>query len=99
MEDPMAENATTNTQETATQAPGLTVQDLTLTLQVIQVASNRGAFKAEELTVIGGLYDRMIKFLDSVGAIKHEAAAAAEVPAQVEEVPAKTKTTKGKTKK
>ena len=50
-------------------AAGLTIQDLTLTLQVIQVATNRGAFKAEELTAIGGLYDRVIKFLDAAGAL------------------------------
>jgi hypothetical protein len=54
---------------TATPQPGLTVQDLTLTLQVIQVASSRGAFKADELTAIGGLYDRIFKFLESSGAI------------------------------
>jgi hypothetical protein len=50
----------------------LTVQDLTLTLQVIQVASSRGAFKADELTAIGGLYDRIFKFLEASGAIAKE---------------------------
>jgi hypothetical protein len=48
---------------------GLTVQDLTLVLQVIQVASSRGAFKADELTAVGGLYDRIFKFLEASGAI------------------------------
>jgi effector-binding domain-containing protein len=48
---------------------GLTVQDLTLTLQVIQVATSRGTFKADELTAIGGLYDRIFKFLESTGQI------------------------------
>jgi hypothetical protein len=52
--------------QTATE---LTVTDLTLTLQVIQVATSRGAFKADELTAIGGLYDRIFKFLESSGAI------------------------------
>lgn len=57
-------------EEQQTPAPsGLTVQDLTLTLQVIQVASTRGAFKADELTAIGGLYDRIFKFLEASGAI------------------------------
>lgn len=54
---------------------GLTVNDLTLTLQVIQIAANRGAFKAEELTAVGGLYDRVFKFLESSGAIQKSEAA------------------------
>jgi len=49
--------------------PSLTVNDLTLTLQIIQVATSRGAFKADELSAIGGVYDRIFKFLESSGAI------------------------------
>lgn len=52
-----------------TDQAGLTINDLTLTLQVIQVATSRGAFKADELTPIGGLYDRLFKFLEGAGAI------------------------------
>lgn len=48
---------------------GLTVQDLTLVLQVINLASSRGAFRGEELTAVGGLHDRIFKFLESTGAI------------------------------
>lgn len=48
---------------------GLTIQDLTLVLQVINLTAARGAFKADELTTVGGLHDRIYKFLDSVGAI------------------------------
>jgi hypothetical protein len=73
------------------QAPtGLTIQDLTLTLQVIQVASSRGAFKADELTAIGGLYDRIFKFLESTGAITTTPApnASATPTATVTETPA-----------
>ena len=72
-----ATNDTTATQPTQT---GLTVQDLTLTLQVIQVASTRGAFKADEMTAIGGLYDRIFKFLESTGAITTTPAPAAPAP-------------------
>lgn len=63
---------TSNTTETVAPAStptGLTIQDLTLALQVLQVATSRGAFKADELTAIGGLYDRIFKFLESTGAI------------------------------
>jgi hypothetical protein len=73
--------------EQQTPAPtGLTVQDLTLTLQVIQVASTRGAFKADELTAIGGLYDRIFKFLEASGAITTKPAE--EPPAASETSPA-----------
>lgn len=48
---------------------GLTIQDLSLVLQVINLTAARGAFKADELTTVGGLHDRIYKFLDSVGAI------------------------------
>lgn len=77
-------------EETTNQAPaqaGLTVQDLTLTLQVIQVASTRGAFKADELTAIGGLYDRIFKFLETSGAITRDQAAEAPAAPAAESKP------------
>lgn len=53
----------------AESAPNLTVSDLLLVLQTLQVVAQRGAIKAEEMTVVGGLHDRLYKFLDSQGAI------------------------------
>ena len=50
-------------------APNLTVQDLITVAQIIQVSSQRGAFRAEELQNVGGLYNKLIAFLESVGAI------------------------------
>ena len=64
---------------TAPTTAGLTVTDLTLTLQVIQIAANRGAFKAEELSAVGGLYDRVFKFLEASGAIQKSEASATAV--------------------
>ena len=66
---------TDTTTETTTEAPGLTIQDLTMVLQIVQVAASRGAFKAEELSAVGGLYDRVFKFLDAAGALKKPEAA------------------------
>jgi hypothetical protein len=67
MEKHMTEATTPEVQE----APvSLTIQDLTLALQILQATTARGAFKAEELTVVGGLYDRIFKFLDAAGAIQ-----------------------------
>ena len=48
---------------------GLTLQDLIVVAQIIQLGSQRGAWRAEELTTVGGLYTKLIAFLDSVGAI------------------------------
>lgn len=59
---------------------GLTIQDLSLVLQVINLTASRGAYKADELTTVGGLHDRIYKFLDSVGAIAKNAAAASDAP-------------------
>ena len=63
-------------EETAQPAPSLTLQDLVLVAQIIQLTSQRGAFKAEELESVGGLYNKLIAFLQSTGAL---------APAQTEE--------------
>lgn len=50
-------------------APSLTLQDLILVAQIIQLTSQRGAFRAEEMANVGGLYNKLIAFLQSTGAI------------------------------
>lgn len=53
--------------ETATQeAPQLSIADLQALLNVIDVASSRGAFRANELTNVGGVADKLTKFLQHV---------------------------------
>jgi hypothetical protein len=85
----MTEQTTTPTPaESAPAAPGLTVQDLLLTLQVVQVAASRGAFKADELTNVGGLYDRLFKFLEATGAIQAKPVEVTPEAAPTEEAPA-----------
>ena len=37
--------------------------------QMIQVATERGAWKATELTSVGTIYDKLLMFLESAGAI------------------------------
>ncbi len=80
-------------QETAAPSPGLTIQDLSLALQIVQVATSRGAFKAEELSAVGGLYDRLFAFLKSSGALTTpatpEVAEPAASPVVTETAPAK----------
>jgi len=58
---------TTPEQTTATQ---LQIADILACVQIIQVASQRGAFKADEFVQIGTVYDRIVKFLKDSGAIQ-----------------------------
>lgn len=71
------EETLSNTQEQTTPEqpadagnPGLTLQDLVLVVQIIQLSSSRGAFRAEELQTIGALYNKMVTFLESTGALQ-----------------------------
>lgn len=57
------------TTETQVQAATLTLVDLTLALQTISAAAQRGAIRAEEMSKVGGLYDRLFTFLEQQGAI------------------------------
>jgi hypothetical protein len=50
-------------------APSLTLQDLVLVAQIIQLTSTRGTFRAEEMEQVGGLYNKLIAFLQSTGAL------------------------------
>jgi len=56
-------------QQPAEATPSLTLQDLILVAQIIQLTTQRGAYRAEELQNVGALYNKLIAFLDSVGAI------------------------------
>lgn len=57
--------------------PSLQLSDLVLALQTIQAAAQRGAIRADEMSAIGGLHDRLFAFLEAQGAIKRQEAAPA----------------------
>jgi hypothetical protein len=40
-----------------------------LVAQIIQLTSQRGAFRAEELANVGNLYNKLVAFLQSSGAL------------------------------
>jgi len=64
-------NETTQTQEAQEaqeQGAELTVTDLTAIKQIIDVASSRGAFKANEMAVVGQTYNKLEAFLGAVAA-------------------------------
>jgi len=54
------------------EAPQITISDLQNILQVIDVAAQRGAFRGNELTSVGGVRDKLAAFLEAV-APKEEA--------------------------
>ena len=56
------------TNEQAQQSPELTVQDLTAMKTIIDVASSRGAFKPNEMTVVGQTYTKLENFLAAIAA-------------------------------
>lgn len=48
--------------------PQLTIQDLALALQTIQVTAQRGAIRADEMSAVGTLHDKIFAFLKASGA-------------------------------
>ena len=66
---------TENNTEAPAEKPSLTLQDLTLMVQVLQVGTSRGAWKADELSSVGGLYDRVTAFLTAAGVTLNKSSA------------------------
>lgn len=62
----------------------LNIQDLALARAIIELATERGAFKANELANVGGLYNKLDGFLKEVEK-QAEAAKAGAQEAQPEE--------------
>ena len=67
---------TTNTQEATQEAPtgatstDLNISDLAALKSIIDVATQRGAFRAAELEAVGKTYNKLSGFLDSITAKK-----------------------------
>lgn len=55
-----------NTQAAKSESPDLNIQDLIGLKSIVDVATQRGAFKAAELEAVGKLYNRLSGFIDSV---------------------------------
>jgi hypothetical protein len=82
----MPEQIVQTESQAQTQPQGLTLQDLVLVAQIIQMSTSKGVFRAEDLLQVGSLYTRLIAFLESTGAISKTApaeAAPAPSPAPV----------------
>ena len=71
MEDATIENAGAAQAQAAAQEPQateLTVQDLQALKVIIDVASQRGAFKPGEMVTVGQTYNKLEKFLEAIAA-------------------------------
>ncbi len=64
----MTEQTTSEVQPTP--VAQLQISDILLVAQVLQLVSQRGAFKAEEMEQVGGLYNRLVAFLQASGAVQ-----------------------------
>jgi hypothetical protein len=93
--DTSATEAPADTQP-APQAPGaptgpnLTIGDLRLVARVIQVSSERGAIRANEMATVGDLYNRLVEFLNAVTPKQPEGEKPAEGGEATTEAPAES---------
>lgn len=61
---------TEQTQETAQDSnvpESISLQDLQVLLQIVDLASSRGAFRGAELTQVGAIFDKLSAFLSFIG--------------------------------
>lgn len=58
----------------------ISLQDLQVLLQIVDLASSRGAFRGPELTQVGAIFDKLNSFLSFIG---EQQKAKAEAEAQV----------------
>ena len=75
MSDDTIQSTEQQVEQPAPQAPSLQLSDLVLALQFIQAAAQRGAVRADEMSTIGPLHDRLFAFLEAQGAITRPAPA------------------------
>lgn len=62
----------------------LNLQDLRALKTCVEVACQRGAYRADEMTAIGTVYDRIAGFLSAVDANQASSDTAASVPPPME---------------
>lgn len=55
--------------EPTPEAPSLSLQDLVLLLNLVRITAERGAIKADEMSAVGTVYEKLTKFLQASGAV------------------------------
>lgn len=66
--------------EQTQQSPSLSLNDLGILANIINLATTRGAFKANELSAVGAAYDKLNIFLTAAQAQQAPAAESTETP-------------------
>jgi len=51
------------TNEVQTPPPSMTINDIAFLVQIIEIVAQRGAFKADELSTVGAVYDKVKAFI------------------------------------
>lgn len=67
------------------QPESISLNDLQMCLQIVDLASERGAFKGPELSQVGTVRDKLATFLDFVAAAQSEAQETQDAEATAEE--------------
>ncbi len=57
-------------QEPQQQGPSLALSDLVLLFNLVRIAAERGAIKADEMSAVGAVYEKLNSFLQASGAFK-----------------------------
>jgi hypothetical protein len=63
------EQMSETTQEETKAPVGLNIQDLILMVKLIHTGTERGAWRTDELSTVGGVFERLVAFLESAGAV------------------------------
>jgi hypothetical protein len=53
------------TEEVKQENPQLSLQDIATMVQIVDICSRRGGFEGQELEAVGGLRNRIVKFLNA----------------------------------
>ena len=53
-----------NDESPSANKPSITLTDISAVVEVLRVVTERGVWKANELSTVGALYDRLSTFLD-----------------------------------
>ena len=77
------------TQQAPTEPTGIQIADVQSMLNIVDLASSRGAFRANELSQVGAVADKFANFLKMI-ADQQKAKAEAEAKAKGETAPAET---------
>jgi hypothetical protein len=75
------ETETANVEAGAT-PESISLQDLQVLLQIVDLASSRGAFRGAELTQVGAIFDKLNAFLSFIAAQQQAAKESAEQSAE-----------------